>query len=395
MLGQALPDVAIVGGGVIGAATAFWLTRLAPEVSVTVYERDPSYARSATALSVASIRAQFSTPVNIEISRFGLAFLRDIREWLGPAGEIESIGLRENGYLFLARSEDGADTLRRNCALQRSLGAATALLTPAEIAARFGWMNTDDLALGSLGLSGEGWFDNMGLLWGLRRAAAANGAQFRNARVVALDAGGSRIRGVSLDTGERVTAGLVVLAAGAESAVLLSGLGEEIPVEHRKRTVFLVDSPDLRCPSAPLIVDPAGYYMRPEGEMWIVGGIPAEDSACAADDFEPDWEMFEESLWPKLFARAEGFARLKPLRAWAGHYDYNRWDQNAFLGPLPGWENLFLGVGFSGHGLQQAPAVGRGLAEQVLHGAYLSLDLSPLAAARLRAGVRVLETEVV
>lgn len=180
-------DVVIAGGGVIGSACAFWLTR-SSGLRVLVVEPDPSYARAATALSVASIRQQFSTAVNIRLSQFGLTFIRDIADWLGPAGEIADLGLREQGYLFLAGTQDQADNMQYNNALQSDLQADIELLEPAAIARRWPWLEVADVRLGSFGRRGEGWFDNMGLLWGLRRAARG-GARARRAPGV------GRIRG--------------------------------------------------------------------------------------------------------------------------------------------------------------------------------------------------------
>ena len=169
-------DVVIIGGAVTGAATAWWLMQMAPDLKVTVIEKDPTYARSATALSVASVRQQFSNPVNVEISRFGVDFIRNFAERIGPEGGIASLGLKENGYLFLSGTEDGARTLAELAAMQRSLGAATEVLDAAALATRFPWMNLEDVTAGSIGARDEGWFDNMGLLNWLRRAARARGA---------------------------------------------------------------------------------------------------------------------------------------------------------------------------------------------------------------------------
>jgi glycine/D-amino acid oxidase-like deaminating enzyme len=113
------------------------------------------------------------------------------------------------------------------------------------------------------------------------------------------------------------------------------------------------------------------------------------------DDFEPDHGAFEEIIWPKLYMRAPGFDAVKVQGVWAGHYAYNTFDQNAIVGAVPGCENFYAMNGFSGHGLQQAPAMGRGIAELILHGAYQTLDMSDLAMDRIAAGRRVLERAIV
>jgi glycine/D-amino acid oxidase-like deaminating enzyme len=388
-------DIAIVGGGAMGAATAFWLTRRDPTLRVTVFERDRSYARSATALSVASIRQQFTTRTNVRISRFGFGFLRAFGDEVGPAGEVADLGLREQGYLFLSGSAEGARALGEAAALQHEEGAETELLSGPEVARRFPWLETSDVVRASFGPSGEGWFDNMGFLSGLSRAARAGGARFEAAKVRAVRAHGKVATGVVLEDGREVGAGAVVLAAGTETTRLLQALHEHSPVEPRKRTVFVIDAPDARHPEAPLMVDHTGFYLRPEGRHWIAATIPENDGPCDPADFEPDHALFEEMVWPRLHARAPSFAAVKVLRCWAGHYDYNRLDQNAIVGTWPGWRNLCVLTGFSGHGLQQAPAMGRGMAELLTLGRFETLDLSELGPERLSTGAGILEGSIV
>ncbi len=379
-------DVVVIGGAIMGASVAFWLTRLAPGIRVRVVEPDPSYANAATALSVASIRSQFSNAINVQISRFGIDFIRNFSSWTGPEGGVADLGLTENGYLFLAGTEEGAATAREIAAMQQGLGAATEVLDRAALAHRFPWLALDDVVAGSFGPRDEGWFDNMGFLGGLRAAARAAGADFLADRVVGFTRSGDRIATVQLSSGASLEAGETVICAGTGATGLLRLLGEDWPVEPRKRTVFLIDAPNARHPGAPLMVDHRGYYLRPEHGHWITATVPGDDGPCDPRDFDPDHAQFEEAIWPALYARAPGFDAVKVLRMWVGHYDFNRLDQNAILGRHPGWRNLLVASGFSGHGLQQAPAVGRGLAEVIVHGGWRSLDLSPLGVARVLEG---------
>lgn len=386
-------DVVIAGGAAMGASLAFWLTRMQPGLKVLVVERDPSYARAATALSVASIRMQFSTATNVKISQFGVEFIRDFSERLAQP-EAGDLGLIENGYLFLTRTAEGAQVLSQMVAMQQDLGAGTTLLTPAQVQAHFPWIETSDLTAASFGARDEGWFDNMGLLGGFRMAARAQGAEFIRDEVVGLDLQGDRVVAARLAGRGRVACGALANAAGTRGAVLARMAGLDLPVEPRKRTVFVIDAPNARHPEAPLLIDGL-YYLRPERGHWIAGAVPKDDGPCDVNDFEPNLDLFEEVIWPALYARAPGFDAVKVVRHWVGHYDYNRLDQNALLGPLPQVPNFFFMNGFSGHGLQQSPAVGRGLAEHILTGAWQSLDLSELSVTRLLDGRRVLETEVV
>lgn len=388
-------DVVIIGGAVTGAATAWWLMKMSPGLKVTVIEKDPTYAQSATALSVASVRLQFSNPVNVEISRFGAAFIRDFAGRIGPEGGVPSLGLKENGYLFLSGTGEGARTLADLAAMQRGLGATTEVLGPEALSRRFPWMRFDDVTAGSIGSRDEGWFDNMGLLHGFRNAARAMGAVFLADRVTGLDCAGDRVLAALTGGRRRVEGGAFLCAAGTGSAAVCAMAGIALPVEPRKRTVFVVDAPEARHPEAPLIIDHTGIYLRPEHGQWITATVPDEDGPCDPDDWEPDHAQFEDLIWPRLYNRAEGFGAAKVLRLWVGHYDYNTLDQNAILGRWPGHANFHVAAGFSGHGLQQSPAVGRGMAEMILNGGYRSLDLSPLGPERVLERRPFLEKAVV
>jgi FAD-dependent oxidoreductase domain-containing protein 1 len=379
-----IADVAIIGGAIMGSAAAFWLAEMARKpMRILVIEADPAYSRASTALSVASIRQQFSTAINVQISRFGIEFLKNIKEFMGLDDLPQSFPLTENGYLFLAGSAETEAAMRRAVAVQRGQGAATELLDPAALAARFPWLALDDVRLGSFGPTGEGWFDNMSLLNAFRQAARARGVRYLSDRVVDIERSGDRLTRLRLASGDAVSVGAVVNAAGTRAADLLRLLGEDLPVEPRKRTVFLIDAPGAHHPGAPLLVDHSGFYLRPEGKHWLTAIVPDTDGPAHPDDFEPDWWLFEEMLWPRLFARAPAFDAVKVVRSWAGHYAFNTLDQNAILGRHPRFGNFYLMNGFSGHGLQQAPAVGRGIAELILTGDYQSLDLTALGFSRI------------
>lgn len=392
---QAGRDVVVIGGAVMGASLAWWLTKLSPGMKVTVVERDPSYAKAATALSVASVRSQFSNPVNVQISRYGVDFIRNFEAELGLAPGQGDLGLKENGYLFLGGSAEAPAVMEEIAAMQRSFGAVTEVLMPEGVGKLFPWMNTDDLTAGSFGARDEGWFDNMGLLGGFRAAARAQGAEFLKDEAVGLELDGDRVTSVKLASGKVLPCDVVVNAAGTRASTVMGWAGLALPVEPRKRTVFVIDAPNARHADAPLIIDHQGYYMRPEHEGWITATVPENDGPCDADDFEPDAHLFEEVIWPMLYTRAEGFDACKVQRLWVGHYDYNTLDQNAIVGRHPDRANLFLMNGFSGHGLQQSPAIGRGIAEAILYGEYRSLDLSDLGMQRVLDGRAFLEKAIV
>lgn len=390
-----MTQVLIAGGAVMGASVAFWLTRLDPSLKVTVVEPDPSYATSSTALSAAGIRSQFTSEVNVAISRFGIEFIRDFARWTGPAGGVSDLGLRENGYLFLTGTETGAVQLENLAQMQRGLGAATEVLDRAGLASRFPWMALEDVAAGAIGTRDEGFFDNMGLLSGLKNAARAAGAIWLRDRVTGFDRDGDRVTAALLEHGGRYQADVFVNCAGPRCAPLMRSMDLDLPVEPRKRTIFVVDAPAARHPDAPLIVDHSGIWARPEHNQWLAATVPATDGPCADDDFTPQSDLWEDHVWPALYNRAEGFGAARVIREWAGHYAFNTLDQNAILGRNPQVPNLYHANGFSGHGLQQAPAVGRGIAEQIVHGDWVTLDLSPLGMQRVLDGAPFAEAAIV
>jgi FAD-dependent oxidoreductase domain-containing protein 1 len=386
-------DVAIVGGAVIGSAIAYFLKAVeAFPGSVALIERDPTFATAATTLSAASIRQQFSTPENIRLSRFGLEFLRAMPARFGPDADP---ALRERGYLILARPE-GRTILEENHHIQLAESAAVALLDAEALAARFPWLSTAGIAGGSLGLSGEGWLDAHTLLRTLRAGAREAGATLLTGEVAGIDKTAGRVTGVRLADGRSIRCGVLVNAAGPSAGKVAALAGRALPVEPRKRSVFVLDAPDAPH-DMPLLADPSGFWARPEGAGFLAGYSPPESDDAPADpaDFAPDHAIFDEVLWPLLAERVPAFERLKVTGAWAGHYDYNALDQNAVIGPDPELPNFFYANGFSGHGLQHAPGVGRALAELIARGRYSSLDLSVFGYERIAAGRPLFERNVI
>lgn len=385
-------QVVVIGGGVMGSALAYWLTRLDPVAKVTVVERDSSYAHASSALSAASIRQQFSTAVNVRISQASIAFLRKAGDELGSLdGERPNIGLREAGYLYLAAAAS-ATQLRRTHSVQKSCGADVVLLSPTELGKRFTWLNTSDLSLGSLGLSGEGWFDGYTLLTAFARKAREQGARYVNGDASSFTIEGDRITEVILADGSHMGCTHVINAAGPWARHIAALAGVELPVSARRRTVYVISCPTPMSPF-PLLIDPTGFWIRPEGTKYIAGFSPADDR----DDqpLQPDYAAFENELWPALAHRIPAFEQARLERAWAGYFEMNTFDHNAILGPHPALENFLFMNGFSGHGMQQAPIVSRAIAELVLHGRFVSLDLSELLFSRITENRPLREANVI
>lgn len=390
--------VVIIGGGVMGAATASFLGARYG-LRATVLERDASYAKASSALSVCAIRQQFSTEINIRISQQSLAFYRDIGQQLAVGPDRPSIGLVEPGYLYLA-TEAGAHVLEENQALQARCGAAVALLSPSDLAQRFPWLSLEQIALGSLGLStatsGEGWFDGYSALQAFRQHAIAQGARFVEAEAVDFDVRDGAVQSVITSAGDRIAADAVLIAAGAWSSPIAAMLGFDLPVRARKRDVFSLQASGP-LPGCPLVIDPSGFWFRSDGDtgQFLCGSPPRGADLDNVPLDQVDRGLFDEWLWPRLAERVPQFDELRVTGSWAGYYEYNTFDQNGLVGRLPGTDNVFVAAGFSGHGLQQAPAVGLGMAEVIATGGYQSLDLSPLHVERLLNNAPLLERNII
>ena len=388
-------DVVITGGGVIGSSIAYFLTINGDfDGSVAVIEKDPAYTDSSTARSAGGIRQQFSTPENIEIAKFGAEFFHTIPERLAVDGERPDIAFREAGYLLLATAA-GREILEQNHALQRDHGAEVVLIGRGELSSRFPWLNTADLAAGSLGTAGEGWIDPFSLLMALKRKAQASGAAYLTGEVVATGRRGKRIETVELADGRSIRTGHLINAAGPRAAEIAAMAGiDDCPVSPRKRLVFTFACRQ-QISDCPLVVDPDGLYFRPEGDKFICGMSPPEVDDPECLDFRIEPHFFEDVLWPALAHRVPAFDELREGTAWAGHYAVNFKDRNAIVGPHPEVENFFFANGFSGHGLQQSPAVGRAIAELITYGAFRTLDLGRFGYDRFASGRLVLERNVI
>lgn len=397
----------VIGGGAIGAACALFLRqRGGAAVEVTLVEPDPALGFASSARSAASIRQQFSNPVNVALSAFGFQCLSQ-PHWLAVDGEVPALQLTRGAYLFLATTPAGAEVLADYRAVQHGAGAAVQGLAPGALAERMPWLRTDDLLAANLGGDGEGWFDGYALARALAAKARSLGARPCTAQVVGGDwhppatpGGARRLAAVRLDDGRRLEADAFVLAAGAWSGRVGQALGLPaalpVPVVGRKRTVFV-----LRCPTplprTPLVADPSGVWFRSEGNGFIGGWSPGEGDPDP-DDLpldQPDLQQFEDRVWPALAHRVPAFEALRVERAWDGWYEVHPRDHNGLVGPHPAAPNLVLACGFSGHGLQHAPGVGRGVAEWLLDGRYTSIDLAPLGAERIATGRALVEQAII
>jgi len=374
--------VIIIGGGAIGSAIAYFLSADPGFTGeVTVVERDPTYQNASSALSASSIRQQFSTPVNIQMSRFSIDFFRTLDEQLRVGSEKPSIGFVESGYLLLA-TPSNEEQLVKNNELQRKHGVDVTLLSADALEDRFPWLSVDGIALGSLGGSGEGWFDGYLLLQAFRTKARSLGVRYVSGEVVNCRKHGSQVASVLLADGQVLNGSAFVNAAGPWAAKVAQLFDIEIPVRARRRCVFTFNSP---CDSKawPFLIDPSGVWVRPEGNGFIAGVAPPEDDDPDNAPLTVDMALFENIVWPALAERVPAFNELRLTHSWAGYYEVNTLDHNGIIGAHNSLQNLFFANGFSGHGLMQAPAVGRAIAELIIYNSFRTIDLTALGPARI------------
>ena len=385
-------DVIVIGGGVSGCSTAFFLASdPAFDGRILVVERDPTYQDAPSARATGGIRQQFSTPENVRIGLFGSHFVKNTAEYLSIDGETPDLAWREGGYLLLATPET-LPVMRENNAVQRAEGADIVLLEPPELERKFDWLNTEGIAGGCNGLSGEGWVDPYSLLQAFRRKARSLGVDVVHDEALRVTRSGSRVQSVTLAKGGEIAAGAVVNAAGASGVKEIAAtVGVDLPIESRKRCTFVFECRE-RVEPVPLTILPEGIGFRPEGRTFLVNRAPPPESDPATRDTDIDYNLFEEHIWPALAARVPAFEAIRLSSAWCCHYDFNTLDENAIVGTAPGLDNFYVLAGFSGHGLQQSPAMGRAVSELILHGEYRTLDLRRFGYERILAGEPLFES---
>jgi len=388
-------DVIIIGGAMIGSSVAWWTARN-PDFQgrILVVERDPSYQNCSTSHTNSCIRQQFGTTVNILISQFGVEFIKGFRDFMEDI-DAPAIQLHAFGYLYLADTPEFAEVLRQNQRLQSALGAGTRIMTPDQIAVEYPFYNLDGILLGSHNPIDEGYFDGGTIFDWFRKKARAMGAEYVKGDVVAIERDGNVVTGVKLASGESISAGVIVNASGPRANLTARMAGLHVPVEPRRRYTFIFDAAEPLPMDLPLTIDPSGVHMRTDGRYYMTGCPPEDDQAVDFDDFTMDHAIWEEKLWPAIAHRVPAFERVKVINSWVGHYAYNTLDQNAVVGPHPEVSNFIFVNGFSGHGLQQSPAMGRGVSELLAYGEYRSLDLTPLGYDRIIENRPLLERAVI
>jgi glycine/D-amino acid oxidase-like deaminating enzyme len=391
-------EVVIIGGAIMGSSTAWWLTQdTGFKGRVLVLERDPTYAQAGTTHTNSCIRQQFSTELNVRISQFGADFVQNLGRYMDD-DLVPALKIQNFGYLYLAADQEFADVLRRNQRVQRAAGAETRLMSPDEIKAAYPFYEVEDLVLGSINTKDEGYFDGSTVFDWFRRKARGAGVEYVADEAVGmtLTPAGDRVVSVSLRSGRSVACGTVVNASGPRGAMTAAMAGIELPIEPRKRYTWVIQAEHPLDRSLPLTIDPSGVHMREVGGgTYMVGGHGDSDPAVDFDDFAMDRDIWQDKIWPAIAMRIPAFEAVKVISEWTGHYDYNTLDQNAITGPHPVVGNFLFLNGFSGHGLQQSPAMGRGTAEWIIHGGYRTLDLSDFHHDRIAEGRAIVEGAII
>ena len=391
-------DVVLVGGAMYGSSVAWFLSNN-PDFggSILVVEKDPTYEFTSTAHTNSCIRQQFSNELNVRISQFGADFVQNFRDYHGGDERVPNIPIQSYGYMYLADNEAFAATLKEAQQIQASLGSATKHMTAAEIKRDYPFYNMDDIVGGNHNLVDEGYFDGGTVFDWWKRSAKEKGAEYVTNQVVSMtkNEAGSRVESVTLKSGDVINCGTVVNTSGPRAVLTSRMAGIEMPVEPRKRYTFIFAAEELLDRDLPLTIDPLGVHMRTDGTYYLAGCPPDVDPAVDYDDFVQDHDIWQEKVWPIIANRIPQFESIKLMNSWAGHYAFNTLDQNAILGPHSKVENFIFVNGFSGHGFQQSPAMGRGIAEFITYGEYRSLDLSPFHFNRIEENKPFLEKAVI
>lgn len=392
-------DVVIVGGAIMGASVAWYLTDNPDfDGSVLVVERDMTYAACSTAHTNSCMRQQFSEELNVRISQYAADYVKNLRSYMGGDDRVPDLSIQNFGYMYLADTEAFAKVLRQNLEVQRRAGAGTELMTPDEIRRAYPFYNVDDIILGSINTVDEGYWDGATVFDWWRRQSRERGVTYIQNEVVAMtrSAAGNRVETVTLASGETIACGQVVNASGPRAARTAAMAGIELPVEPRKRFTWIFSAEQPLDRALPLTIDPSGVHVREVGGgTYQCGAHTAADPAVDFDDFDMDFSLWENHVWPVIATRIPQFEAIKVTHEWAGHYAMNTLDQNAIIGPHGQVENFVFINGFSGHGLQQSPAMGRGIAEWLTYGEYRALDLTPFSYGRIASGTPIIEKAVI
>ncbi len=377
-------DVVIAGGAMIGTSIAWFLISNKDfKGKILVIEKDPTLEFSSTSRTNNSIRQQFSNKLNIEISNFSSNYILNFKSYMEDDERIPEINFHKIGYLYLADDLQKMNLLKANQKLQNSLNIPTKIYDQNLLLDKFPYLNGNNLVGGSFNNYNEGYFDSNTILSWWKKKSLEKGVEFIKNEVVQIVLDSKKINSISLKDGSKVHLGNFVNATGTKASSFDHTHLLKIPVEPRKRYTYIFKTEVKIGCSIPLIIDPSGIHFRSDGNQFLCGCAPQIDEITSYNDFKVDYKLWEEKIWPVLANRIPNFERIRLVNAWAGHYAYNTFDQNGIIGPHPEFCNFYFANGFSGHGLQQSPAVGRAISEKIIYEKYKTLDLKQLSPERL------------
>lgn len=381
-------DMIIVGGGVIGSSIAYNLLSDGFEGEVTIFEKDRTYEFASTPRSAGGIRHLFTTAINVQVSRYSIQKYLTFPEDMAVGSDKAEIDFKQRGYLFLSKN---IEELKEQHAMQVANGANSELLSRNELLKIIPELNIDDLD-GGLYCKDDGYLDPYSVMQGYVRKTKQLGGEYIYEEVETILQEAGKATGVKLKNGEVYQAPIVINSAGPWAPILSEASGFPIPVVPLKRQIIQFDTAEPLVRELPLTVDPTGVYFRHEGSS-IISGF--SEKVKPGIDFKWSRDFFMEQLWPVLGHRVKNFEQAKIVGGWAGMYSHNTKDQNAIVGEHPELSGYYMAVGFSGHGMQQAPAVGKGLSELIRKGRYETLDLSPFCFERFYTNQLIIEGAVV
>mgnify|MGYP000038021616 CR=1 FL=1 len=391
-------DIIIIGGAIYGSAIAWFLSNDSNfDGKILVIEKDPSYEFSSTARTNSCIRQQFSTKINIQISQFGADYINNFRTHMNGDPDIPILSIQNFGYMYLANTKEFAKILWENQKIQASENAGTKYMSAKEISYDYPFYNVEDIVAGNHNLKNEGYFDGNTIFSWWKKSAKKNKVEYIKNEVCSMNLNESKtnVNSIVLKSGEVIVCDKVINSAGPYASKVSLMAGIEIPVEPRKRYSFVFKAEKPLDRDLPLTVDPSGVTMRSDGQYYLAGCPPDYDPAVDYQDFTIDCSIWENKVWPKVAHRIPQFESIRLINSWVGHYAYNVLDQNAIVGYHSNVRNLIFANGFSGHGFQQSPAIGRGIAELITYNEFRSLDLSPFRFSRIEANEPFIETAII
>ena len=379
-------DVVLIGGGIVGSSIAYHLVAAGCR-NVLVIERDSAQGKGSTGKSMGGVRAQFSTPVNIQMSLYSIPFYASFEERLGYPCDYQP-----QGYLFCATSEQHLDYLRANYKTQVALGLKNVrLVTGDEIRSQFPQLHGDDIVGGSF-CSTDGFVDPYSAMIGFMAWASDHGATlWKNATVTGITRENGSFQVAT--SRETVSTRIVVNCAGAWSAFIAKMVGVDLPVEPLRRMLVPTEPFDRFPHTAPMIIDMStGFHFRPEARGFLLAWNEPDETPGYRTDFEPS---FIEKILTRAADRVPVFENVavNPKRAWAGLYEMTP-DHHPILGESPEVPGFFFANGFSGHGVMHSPATGKILSDLILLAKTDLIDASLLNFSRYAEGRTIHETAV-